>query len=377
MGATVYKIEKYGVGDELRHSPPFLHDDAGRATPDSIPFLTVNRGKYSLTIDFTKPQGQALLQKLAARCDVLVENFKVGDLQRYGLDYDSIRALNPGIVYCSVTGYGQEGPSAAQPGYDPVFQAISGIMSTCGIPDGQPGAGPMRAMMPFVDVMTGMVATSAVLGALYHRQATGEGQYLDIALLDVALAATVYVGQKYLSSGQLPTRVGNGSLLFAPSNCYRCLDGHILIQIGNDLQWARLCKFLGQEAWLSEAAFATNGDRVKNAAQLDQRISAITAQWKKQALADGLGAIGVPCGPVNDIAQAFDHPQVKHRQLRMEVAHPVYGKLPMIRSPLRFSETPLTYRAPPSLGADTSAVLRDELGLDEGVLAGLRDIQVI
>jgi crotonobetainyl-CoA:carnitine CoA-transferase CaiB-like acyl-CoA transferase len=377
MGATVWKIERPRIGDEMRHSPPFLHDAAGRPTTDSVAYVCVNRGKRSITVDFTRPEGQALLRGLAARADVLVENFKVGDLARYGLDYDSIRAIRPDIVYCSVTGYGQDGPMAAQPGYDPVFQAISGIMSTSGLPEGEPGSVPLRAMVPFVDVMTGMVATSSILGALYHRRATGEGQRLDIALLDVAVAASIYVGQKYLSTGELPRRVGNGSLLFAPSNVYPCEDGHLLVQIGNDMQWERLCRFLGVEAWMAEPAFASNANRVANAKSLDLRLSAITRGWRKQALADGLGAIGVPCGPVNSYAEAFEHPQVKHRGLVTEVDHPVHGPIPQLRSPLRFSATPVAHRPPPSLGADTDAVLAAELGLDAERIAALREARVL
>ena len=377
MGATVWKIERPGSGDELRHSPPFLKDAEGHPTADSAPFLSANRGKQSLTVDFTRPEGQALLRGLVVRADVFVENFKVGDLARYGLDYASVRALRPDIVYCSVTGYGQDGPMAAQPGYDPIFQAISGIMSTSGLPEGEPGSVPLRAMVPYVDVMTGMVATSAILGALYHRQRTGEGQHLDIALLDAAFAATVYIGQKYLTAGELPRRVGNGSLLASPSGVYPCADGHVLVQIGNEQQWQRLCRFIGAESWIGEPGYATNAERLARSRSVDERLSAITRTWHKQALADGLGAVGVPCGPVNSIAEAFDHPQVRHRGLVTEVRHPVHGVLPQIHSPLRFSATPVTHRPPPSLGADTEAVLSRELGLDAARVAALREAGVV
>jgi crotonobetainyl-CoA:carnitine CoA-transferase CaiB-like acyl-CoA transferase len=364
MGATVYKIERLGTGDEMRQSPPFLKTADGVTGNDSTSYLCVNRGKLSLTIDFTKPVGGQLLRDLVARCDVLVENFKTGDLQRYGLDYATVRQLNPSIVYCSITGYGQDGPMAAQPGYDPVFQAISGIMSTCGLPDGEPGGGPMRAMVPIVDVMTGMVATSAVLAALLHCKNTGEGQQLDIALLDVALAATVHLGQTHLSTGRLPERAGNGSKLFAPANCYPCLDGHILIQIGNDFQWARLCRCLGRPDWLEDPRFATNAQRMPHGRELDALLAGITRGWNKQALSDLLGAAGVPCGPVNTLAQAFDHPQVRHRGIRMQLDHPVYGPVDLIRSPFRFSQTPVEHRIPPALGAHTAEVLQGELNID-------------
>ncbi|WP_421954745.1 CaiB/BaiF CoA transferase family protein [Polaromonas sp.] len=377
MGATVYKIERLGAGDEMRHSPPFLKDADGAPTRDSTSYVCVNRGKRSLAIDFTRPEGRKLLLGLVERCDVLAENFKVGDLKRYGLDYESVRKVNPSIVYCSITGYGQDGPMASQPGYDPVFQAISGIMSTCGLPDGMPGSGPMRSMLPLVDVMTGMVSTSAILGALLHRKGTGEGQHLDIALLDVALAATVHLGQTYLSTGKLPQRAGNGSLLFAPSNCYPCVEGHILIQIGNDFQWTRLCKCLGKEDWLEDPRFVTNASRMTLSRELDLLLSEITRTWDKQTLSELLGKSGVPCGPVNNLAQAFEHPQVKHRELKMELEHPVYGKLAQIRSPLRFSATPAQYRIPPALGADTADVLREELGLSEEMFGQLQEAGLV
>jgi crotonobetainyl-CoA:carnitine CoA-transferase CaiB-like acyl-CoA transferase len=364
MGATVFKIERLGTGDEMRQSPPFLKNAKGVTGNDTTSYVCVNRGKKSLTIDFTQPAGRRLLLDLVARCDVLVENFKAGDLQRYGLDYASVCKVNPSIVYCSITGYGQDGPMAEQPGYDPVFQAISGLMSTCGLPDGVPGGGPMRAMVPIVDVMTGMVSTSAVLAALLHRKNTGEGQHLDIALLDVAMAASVHLGQTHLTTGKLPQRAGNGSLLFAPANCFPCVEGHIFIQIVNDVQWSRLCKCLGREDWLADPRYVKNAQRMAHKQELDGLLSAITRGWDKQALSDKLGAAGVPCGPVNNLEQAFAHPQVQHRGLRVELDHPEYGKLDVIRSPLRFSRTPVAHRIPPALGADTAQVLASELGID-------------
>lgn len=377
MGATVWKIERHGTGDEMRLSPPYLTDLEGNRTNDTVSYVCVNRGKHSLTIDFTQPDGLVLLMELVRKADVLVENFKAGDLRRYGLDYDSVRRVNPSIVYCSITGYGQDGPMSSLPGYDPVFQAISGIMSTCGLPDDQPGGGPMRAVLPMVDVMTGMVSTSAVLAALLHRAKTGEGQHLDMALLDVAMAASVHLGQGYLSAGKNPRRVGNGSFLFAPANCFPCQDGHIFVQIGNDNQWRRLCKVLGRDDWASNPAYTTNADRMQHKEEVDRALAEVTRGWAKQALADALGAAGVPCGPVNEISQAFDHPQVKHRGIRVDMPHPRYGTLPVIHSPLRFSKTPVEHRPPPALGADTRAVLRDELGVDDARWAALQAAGVV
>ena len=373
MGATVYKIERLGLGDEMRQSPPFLKNADGVAGNDSTSYVCVNRGKKSLTIDFTKPVGRQLVLDLIAGCDVLVENFKAGDLQRYGLDYASVCKVNPSIVYCSITGYGQDGPMATQPGYDPVFQAISGLMSTCGLPDGVPGGGPMRAMVPIVDVMTGMVSTTAVLAALLHRKNTGEGQQLDIALLDVAMAASVHLGQTHLTTGKQPQRAGNGSLLFAPANCFPCIEGHIFIQIGNDVQWTRLCKCLGRDDWLQDPRFAKNAQRMAHKQELDDRVSEITRTLDKQALSALLGEAGVPCGPVNTLAQAFSHPQVLHRGIRVPLAHPVYGQMEVVDSPLRFSKTPVQHRVPPALGADTADVLHTELSLSAEQFAQLHE----
>jgi crotonobetainyl-CoA:carnitine CoA-transferase CaiB-like acyl-CoA transferase len=372
MGAEVFKIERPGSGDEMRASPPFLVDRDGNKTLDTPSYVCVNRGKHSLTIDMSRPEGQRVLRDLALRCDILVENFKAGDLKRYGLDWETLREAHPRLIYCSITGYGQDGPMASWPGYDPVLQAVSGIMSTCGIPDGKPGEGPMRAMVPFIDVMTGMVATGAITAALYHRERTGEGQQLDLALLDVAVAATNHLSQNYLSTGRQPVRVGNGSLIFGPSNCYPAIGGWVLIQAGNDGQWRRLCQVLGREAWLTDGRFATNAARMAHAAELDREIEAVTRTLDQQDIARRLGEAGVPCGPVNTLAQAFEHPQVVHRGLRALVPHPAHGDMPVVRSPYRFSATPVDLRAPPVLGADTEGVLSRELGLDGAAIDGLR-----
>lgn len=377
MGAQVFKIERPGVGDEMRQSPPFLKDQNGQPTRDTPSFFSVNRGKQSVTIDLTQEEGRQLAIELVKRCDVLAENFKVGDLKRYGLDYESVRAINPGIVYCSITGYGQDGPLASWPGYDPVLQAVSGIMSTCGHLDERPGAGPMRSMVPLVDVMTGMISTSAVLAALFHRERTGQGQHLDVALLDVAVAATTHLSQNYLSTGRVATRTGNGSLLFAPSNCYTCSDGLLLIQIGNDGQWAKLCKTLQRSDWTTDPRFATNSLRMQHVTELDVEIQAVTQTRSRQDLTQELGAAGIPCGPVNSLAETFEHVQVRHRGLRAEVQHPAHGSMPVVRSPFRFSQTPVKLKAPPQLGADTDAVLANELGLSAQRLAELREMGVV
>ncbi len=379
MGATVYKVERPHVGDDMRHIPQTLTLPDGTPSGDSTAYLSVNRGKHSISLDISRPQGQKIVRELAAKCDVFVENYKGGNLARYGLDYDNIKRVNPGIVYCSISGFGQDGPLASQPGYDPIFQAISGIMSTCGHPVDEPNGGPVRSTIPFIDVMTGMTATTAILGALYHRKNGGEGQFLDIALLDVALAAAaVPYGQTYLSTGNSPKLIGNKSALFSPSNCYPCAGGgFILIQVGNEAQWKRMCAVLQRPDWLSDPRFVTNKERMLNIVELHRQLTEMTRARDAQELAQALGDADVPCGPVNSFAQAFDSPQVKHRGIRMELNDPVRGPMPYVRSPLRFSATPLRYRPAPALGADTVAVLQAELGLDDQAIARLKADKLI
>lgn len=376
MGATVWKIERPDGGDELRMGAPHVMNAQGRPTTLAHGFLSANRGKHSVTLDFTRPEGQRIVQQLAAQADVLIENFKVGDLARYGLDYDSVRRIRPDIIYCSITGYGQDGPLASQPGYDPVFQAVSGIMSVSGHADGEPGEGPIRCAVAYIDVTTGMIATSGILGALFHRQRTGVGQRLDVALLDVALASTTYIAQKYVSTGAVPKRAGNGSLLVSPSGTYPCRDGQILIHAGNANQWEKLCQCLGKPEWLQDARFTDRPTRLQHKQAVDAAIGAVTRQWDKQALADALGAVGVPAGPVNTIAEAFASPQVKHRGIAVSVDHPGLGPIPMVHSPFRFSQTPVQHRPAPELGAQTDRVLREVLGLDDQAIAALHSAKV-
>ena len=378
LGATVYKIERPGVGDDMRHILPQLPGASGSGGPTSTSYAALNRGKKSITIDISTEAGQAIIRKLALRCEILVENYKAGDLARYGLDYGSLRPTHADLIYCSITGYGQDGPLAARPGYDPVFQAISGMMSTCGVPDGQPGAGPQRTTVPFTDVMTGMVATTAVLAALLHQRGGPGGQHIDLALIDVAMAAMMPYAQTYLSTGKVTGRSGNTSVLFAPSNCYTCAGGRfILVQVGNDLQWTRLCAALGRDDWKQDARFASNPERLKHSAELNGMLNAALSHWDLHALATLLGDAGVACAPVNSIAEAFEHPQVQHRQIRIEVDDPVHGKLPMVRSPLRYSETPVIHGVLPQLGQHTDEVLQQELQMDSADIGVLRGQGVV
>lgn len=299
MGATVYKIERPGIGDDMRHLKPTLSLPDGSPAMDSTSHLGLNRSKHSITVDISQPAGQRIVLDLAAKCDVFVENYNTGNLARLGLDYERIKALNPGIVYCSITGYGQDGPLASQPGYDPIFQAVTGLMSTCGIPDSMPGAGLVRTTIPFVDVMTGMTATTAIMGALYHRKGTGKGQFVDVALLDVAFASAGPYAQTFLITGKAPERVGNCSTLFAPSNCFHCAgDGYILIQVVNEAQWRRLCDVLGRPDWAEDPRFAANASRVLNLQELHRQLETMTRKRDARELAATLGATDVPCGPV-------------------------------------------------------------------------------
>lgn len=379
MGATVYKIERPGSGDDMRHLPAQIRAAEANGGPMSSAYASVNRGKRSLTVDITTEEGRQIIYDLAAHCDVFVENYKGGNMARLGLDYENIRRINPSIVYCSITAYGQDGPLASQPGYDPVFQATSGIMSTCGRPDDEPGGGPMRTTIAFVDVMTGMTATTAVMGALYHKLATGEGQFIDLALLDVAItAAAVPYGQTYLANGVSPARAGNESKLFAPSGCFRCAsDRYILIQTGNDLQWRKLCEALGRQDWLNDPRYATNEGRRQHRAQVHADLEAVTRTREAGELAETLREAGIPCGPVNDFEAAFDDPQVRHRELRMTVDHPVFGPMDHVRSPLRFSQTPVKAGVLSTLGGDTHDVLCEVLGYDDGRLDTLKRQGVI
>lgn len=378
LGATVYKVERPGVGDDMRHLPPYLPGPAGSEQATSTSYAALNRGKKSITLDISSEAGQGIVRELAGRCDILVENYKAGDLARYGLDYASLRPAYPNLIYCSITGYGQDGPMASQPGYDPVFQAISGIMSTCGVPDGQPGAGPQRTTIPFTDVMTGMVATTSVLAALLHQRGGHGGQHIDIALIDVALAAMMPYAQSYLSAGKVAGRAGNASLLFAPSNCYPCAGGRFIqLQVGNDLQWERLCAALGLDDWKHDPLFARSAARLRNAAELDRRLGEVFARWNAQELATVLGDAGVPCGPVNTIAEAFEQAQVKHRGIRVEVDDPVHGKVAMVHSPLRYSESPVRHGPLPQLGQHTAEVLQGELGVTAEALEVLRGRGVV
>ncbi len=355
LGAEVTKVEHPERGDDTRGwGPPYLPAADGSDARLSAYFISCNRGKRSVAIDYGTPAGAAQVRELARQADVLVENYKVGTLRRYGLDYDSLKAINPRLVYLSITGFGQDGPMADKPGYDYVFQGMGGLMSYTGQPDGSPGAGPLRTGVAVVDLSTGMYATSAVLAALYQRQATGVGQHLDIALLDVAVALNANQGANYLVSGENPRRTGNAHPNCAPYEVFRCADGYLILAIGNDGQFARFCTVAGMPELAQDARYTTNSARIEHLPQLRALLTEIFPTRTRAAWTEAFDAAGVPWGPIHTMEEVFAHPQVRHRGLRQVAEHPVMGAVPMVRNPMLPGQAgPL--QPPPLLGEHTSA----------------------
>ena len=379
LGAEVIKVERPKVGDDSRaFGPPWVKDKDGRETRDSAYFTSANRGKKSITVNVAKPEGQELIRALAGKCDVLIENYKHGDLARYGLGYDDLKGANPRLIYCSVTGFGQTGPYRERPGYDFMIQGMGGMMSVTGEPDGAPGGGPQRAGVPIADIITGMYASIAICAALAHRAQTGAGQHLDLALLDSQIALLAYQNTNYFSTGKPPGRIGNLHPNIVPYQPFRSSDGEVIVACGNDNLFRKFCDVAGCAALAQDPRFATNGKRVENRVEISQLIQEIfgrktTAEWLEL-----LESAGVPNGPINNLAQVFEEPQVKARGVKIELDHAAAGKLPLVASPMRFSATPLEYRlAPPLLGEHTDQVLREMLGLDANEIAKLRGDSVI
>ena len=369
LGAEVIKVERPGEGDDTRKwGPPWLADGEGDPTDQAAYYLAANRNKTSVTIDFTKTEGQALVRQLAAQSDILIENYKVGGLAKYGLDYDSLKALNPRLIYCSITGFGQTGPYAARPGYDLLLQGMGGLMSITGPKDGRP----QRAGVAVVDLLTGLYGVVGVLAALAARERTGEGQHIDLALLDVEVACLANQASNFLVSGVSPGRMGNTHPNIVPYQEFPTADGFMIVAVGNDSQFRAFAGVLGHAEWGVDAAYATNPARVANREVLVPLIEALTAGRSTQAWVEALEAVGVPCGPINLIGEVFDDPQVRARGLRVEMAHEAGGPAPGVASPLRMSGTPVEYRhAPPVLGQHTEAVLGG-LGLSADEIADLR-----
>ncbi len=373
MGAHVIKIERPGEGDDTRHwGPPFLNDRDGKPTAEAAYYLSTNRNKQSVTIDITCPEGQELVRELVRGADILLENFKVGGLAKYGLDYASLAAINPRLVYCSITGFGQTGPYAPRPGYDVLLQAMGGYMSITGRRGGEPGAGPQKVGVAVVDLLTGLYAATGILGAIASREQSGKGQHIDLALLDVEVACLANQGMNYLVSGVSPKPMGNAHPNIVPYQDFPTADGAMIVAVGNDGQFARLMAEIGQPGLGADPAYATNGARVANRDALLAIIREATVQRTTGEWVEALERANVPCGPVNSIAEVFADPQVVSREMARTIEHPLAGPIPTVASPLRFSGTPVEYRnAPPLLGQNTDAVLRDELGLTAERIAEL------
>jgi crotonobetainyl-CoA:carnitine CoA-transferase CaiB-like acyl-CoA transferase len=366
LGAEVLKVERPGAGDDTRGwGPPFVRDADGRETRESAYYLSANRNKRSLAIDLSTSEGVSLVRRLACQADILVENFKVGDLERRGLGYAALSADNPGLVYCSISGFGQDGPYARRAGYDFLIQGMGGLMSLTGRPDGD-GGEPTKAGVGIADVMCGMYAANAILAAVHDRHATGRGQHIDVALLDTQVAWLINQGVAYLTDGNVPPRRGNAHPSIVPYNAYPARDGSFILAVGNDAQFARFCEVAGEPGLAADPRFAANADRVRNRELLEPEISRLTSTRDKADWIAALDAAGVPCGPINDVGEVFDDPQVRHRGMRIEMDHPLAktGKVNLIGNPVKFSRTPASYRhAPPLLGEGGSDIVADWLGL--------------
>ncbi|NUB24961.1 CaiB/BaiF CoA transferase family protein [Azospirillum brasilense] len=372
LGADVIKVERPGAGDDTRAwGPPW-------AGEESAYFLSTNRGKRSITIDFERPEGQELVRKLAAQADVVIENFKVGGLVKYGLDYDSLKAVNPGLVYCSITGFGQDGPYAKRAGYDFMIQGMGGLMSITGQPDAEAGGGPVKVGVAVTDVFTGLYATIGVLGALAHRDRTGEGQWVNLALLDVQVAVLANQAMNYLVGGKAPQRLGNAHPNIVPYQAFATLDGHIILAVGNDGQFTKFCQVAGRPELAQDPRYATNPARVANRKELVPILELLLEQRTSRDWLSALEAVGVPCGPINDVSQVFADPHVQARHIHQDLPHPTAGTVPTVASPIRYSATPIEHTvAPPTLGQHTDAVLEQALGLCAADIAALREKGVV
>ncbi|WP_397378417.1 CaiB/BaiF CoA transferase family protein [Pseudomonas sp.] len=379
LGAEVIKVERPGSGDDTRHwGPPYVKDADGNDSREAAYFQSANRNKQSVTLDFTQPEGQRLVRELVQNCDVLLENFKVGGLAAYGLDYASLKAINPRLIYCSITGFGQDGPYAKRAGYDFMIQGLGGLMSLTGKPDGEDGAGPMKVGVALTDILTGLYATVGVLAALNQREQSGLGQHIDVALLDVQVACLANQAMNYLNTGVSPKRLGNAHPNIVPYQDFPSADGNFIIAVGNDGQFRKLCEVAGLSALADDPRFASNKARVAHRSELipllrQATVFKTTAEWVTL-----LETAGVPCGPINDLAQVFADPHVQARGLRLDLPNSLGSITPQVASPLRLSETPVTYRnAPPLLGEHTEQVLSRCLNLSAEQIAALREAGVL
>ncbi|MGV0963338.1 MAG: CaiB/BaiF CoA transferase family protein [Polynucleobacter sp.] len=379
LGADVIKVERPGVGDDTRHwGPPFVKDAKGHDTAETAYFICINRNKRSITVDISKPEGQEIIRQLAKESDVVIENYKVGDLAKYGLDYESLKKVKSDLIYCSITGFGQDGPYAHRPGYDFIIQGMGGFMSVTGEADDFPGASPQKAGVAIADIFTGMYASTAILAAVVHRDQTGQGQYIDMALLDTQIAVMANVSSAYLCSDKVPRRWGNASPIIVPYQTFPTSDGWMIVAVGNDGQFKHLVT-AGGEAHLAEnPLYVNNPLRVENRKSLISLLEVMTRRKTKAEWISLLEAANVPCGPINNFEEVFDNEQVKARGVQIDVPHPTAGNMKLVGSPMRLSETPVEVRmAPPTLGQHTHEILKERLSLDPQAIASLQEKGII
>lgn len=379
LGADVIKVERPLNGDDTRNwGPPYLHDSEGKDTKEAAYYLCANRGKRAITVDLSKPQGQEIIRKLAMQSDVVIENYKVGQLKKYNLDYESLKQMKPDLVYCAITGFGQDGPYAHRAGYDFIIQGMGGLMSLTGERDDLAGGGPQKAGVAITDLMTGMYATIAILAALTHRDKTGEGQFIDMALLDVQVAMLANMGSNYLTSGSTPKRWGNAHQNIVPYQSFATSDSHIIVAAGNDTQYRKFVEIGGEPTLADDPRFISNPLRVQHRDVLVPLLKDMVKRRSKKEWIAALETAGVPCGPINDLAEVFQDPQVQARGMQIQMPHPTAGKLALVANPMKLSKTPVRYeQAPPTLSQHTEQCLRELLQFDDKKIAILKSQGVI
>ena len=379
LGADVIKVEKPGVGDDTRHwGPPFAKDEQGKDSSESAYFIAINRNKRSITVNISTPEGQDIIRKLVAESDVVIENYKVSQLVKYGLDYATLKKVKPDLIYCSITGFGQTGPYANRPGYDMIVEGMGGFMSVTGEAENVSGASPQKAGVPIADILTGMYATNAIMAALIHRDRTGEGQYIDMALLDTQIAVMANVASAYLCSGAIPQRLGNASAAIVPYQTFPTSDSWIIVAAGNNSQFKHFVTAGGQAQLATDPRFHDNPERVKHRDQLIPLLEAMTRLKTKAEWIRLLEAEKVPCGPINNFKEVFEDPQVQSRGIELTVPHPTVGQMKLVASPMHLSKTPVEYKMPPPLlGEHTQAVLQERLQLDAQTIKSLYEKGVL